>query len=61
VPGERTADLSLDVPAGGYAIEWMNPADLKVLASETIKHAGGPLSLRSPTHAVDIALRIRAC
>jgi hypothetical protein len=52
--------LKLDLPAGGYRIEWVNPADLGILKTQRVgKHNGGTIALeRSPEHREDIALRI---
>jgi hypothetical protein len=58
----QTLDLVLNLPAGGYRIEWVQPADLRVLKTEVIeKHVGGNARLeRSPEHRADIAIRIHS-
>jgi len=52
----------LDLPPGSYRLEWIRPADLAVLGTQTIeKHGGGKIKLApSPEHKADIAMRIRS-
>jgi hypothetical protein len=56
----RKIDLTLDLPAGGYRLEWLRPADLKILQSQTLpNHSGGRIALNtSPEYQVDVAMRI---
>lgn len=56
----QTLDLTLDLPAGGYKIEWIQPADLRVLKTQRIEqHSGGSARLESsPDHQADIAIRV---
>jgi hypothetical protein len=56
----RTLDLAVDLPAGGYQVEWLRPADLTVLKTQAIPaHGGGRIALQtSPQYRADIALRI---
>jgi hypothetical protein len=58
----RTVAPMLDLPAGGYRIEWIRPADASVLKTQVIeKHNGGGVRLEtSPEHREDIAIRIRS-
>jgi hypothetical protein len=58
-PGDYTEELVLDLPAGNYKIDWVEPATGKVLRTETIKHPGGIMKSTTPKHTVDIALRIK--
>lgn len=58
--GEFRVNLELDVPAGSYHAEWIEPASGKVLLAETRSHAGGGLALNSPRYAQDAALRLTA-
>jgi hypothetical protein len=51
-------NLKLDLPAEVYMYEWMNPADGKVLESQTFKHKGGEIMLSSPVYHDDIVLKI---
>jgi len=54
--GERTATLSLDLPAGNYAIDWVDTKTGAVAKSEGLSGAG---EITSPAYSEDIALRIR--
>ena len=47
------------VPAGGYALDWVDPASGRVLASEAIEWKGGDLAVKTPAYALDVALRMR--
>jgi hypothetical protein len=58
-PGRYEERLTLDLPAGVYRCEWVNPATGELLRSDTITHGGGRRVINTPRHAVDIALRIR--
>lgn len=56
----KTLDLVLELPAGSYRVEWVQPADLAVLKSQLLsRHSGGKVKLAaSPEHRADIAMRI---
>ena len=56
----KTLSLALELPAGSYRAEWVQPGNLTILKTQDIsKHAGGKLTLAaSPEHTVDIAMRI---
>ncbi len=58
-PGDYSEDLTLDLPAGTYKLDWVEPATGKVLKTDTVKHDGGSLKSTTPRHSVDIALRIK--
>jgi hypothetical protein len=58
--GDFQSDFSLDVPAGRYRAEWIEPATGKPLQAETKRHTGGALALVSPHYTQDIALRLKA-
>ena len=58
-PGKYAETLVLDLPAGAYQADWVDPATGSVLSSVTFTHQGGNKALISPEHAVDIALRIK--
>jgi hypothetical protein len=60
VKGGTKADLKLELPKGKYAIEWLNPRTGKMDKTESLEHAGGTATLRSPAYTEDIALAIRA-
>jgi hypothetical protein len=60
VPGSYEERLTLDLPAGMYGAEWVNPSTGEVLGSERFTHSGGQRSLSTPKHTVDVALRIKS-
>jgi hypothetical protein len=60
IPGTYRETITLnDVPRGSYAIEWVEPATGRGVASSKSKHPGGNLVIDTPTYSVDIALRIK--
>ena len=59
VPGSYEERLTLDLPAGTYQADWVEPASGNVLGTETFTHQGGNRTFATPWHAVDIALRIK--
>ena len=52
-------DLTLDLPAGAYAVQWLNPSTGKTERSETLRHPGGPTTLHAPAFVEDLALSLR--
>jgi len=58
-PGAYVEHLELDLPAGTYQTDWVDPATGATISSATIHHQGGTRSFISPQHSVDIALRIK--
>jgi len=53
------AALKFTLPAGRYAVEWIEPLDGRVLRAEKLDHKGGMAELgESPEYRADIALRI---
>lgn len=59
VPGNYEERLILELPAGTYQADWINPSTGTVLGTETFTHAGGKRTVTTPKHAVDVALRIK--
>jgi hypothetical protein len=55
-----TAKLTIDLPAGQYAIQWLDPKTGKVTKQERVQHKGGARELVSPPYTEDIALRMNA-
>ena len=51
------ADLKLEMPAGVYQVEWLNPRTGTVEKKATLEHHGGAAILSSPDYVEDIALR----
>jgi hypothetical protein len=47
------------VPAGGYALEWIDPSTGAVLGSEVVRASGGDVVLKTPAYSLDIACRMR--
>jgi hypothetical protein len=60
VPGAYEERLILDLSAGTYQADWVDPSTGAVLGTETFTHAGGQRSVSTPRHAVDMALRIKS-
>ncbi len=56
--GEKQVTLTLDVPAGSYHVAWVDPKTGEETGKQKLKHRGGDLVMKSPTHTEDIALRI---
>jgi hypothetical protein len=57
--GDRAA-LELEIPAGSYRAEWLNPRTGIVDKSQDVDHKGGRVTLESPRYGEDVALRIVA-
>jgi len=57
--GGSQANLELELPAGNYRVEWLDPVTGNAGPKTRLKHAGGAAVLKSPSYATDIALRIR--
>ncbi|HEV3167463.1 MAG TPA: putative collagen-binding domain-containing protein [Isosphaeraceae bacterium] len=60
IKGGTKADLELDIPAGSYRAEWLNPRTGRIDKAEDVQHPGGRLKLASPEYSEDIALRVVA-
>jgi hypothetical protein len=58
-PGNYVEKLELNVPAGVYKAEWVDPASGHITGTETLRHGGGTRVFTTPAHAVDVALRIK--
>jgi Putative collagen-binding domain of a collagenase len=54
------ADLVLDLPAGRYRANWINPRTGAVESAQDIDHPSGEVTLDSPRYDEDIALKIVA-
>jgi hypothetical protein len=52
------AVVVIELPAGRYRAEWIDPLTGKISGRETVAHKGGGLALRSPPYREDIALRL---
>ena len=58
-PGQYQELLTLDLPAGIYKADWIDPSTGALLGTQTLTLSGGTCSVTTPRHAVDIALRIK--
>jgi hypothetical protein len=58
-PGQYHETLVLDLPAGTYKADWVDPSSGSLLSTVTFTHQGGKQNLITPEHTVDIALRIK--
>ena len=56
--GPRTELGIVDLPAGSYRAEWVDPRRGTVLTDEILEHAGGTRILTSPEYSEDLALRL---
>lgn len=58
VNGSGLSDLGIELPAGQYGAEWVNPKTGRTEKAEPFQHDGGIRTLHAPTYVDDIALRI---
>jgi hypothetical protein len=56
---QQSGQITLTLPRGQYAVEWVNTKTGTVDRKESIVHPGGETQLESPPFKADIALRIR--
>jgi hypothetical protein len=56
----RTVEVSLDLPAGRYAVEWLSPKTGTLAPGEPFDHPGGRKSLTWGAFDEDLALAVRA-
>jgi hypothetical protein len=56
--GGGQASLALELPAGEYQVEWVNPVSGRLEKQERLAHSGGTATLACPPYNPDIALRI---
>jgi hypothetical protein len=57
-PGSHQANLSVNLPAANYRVEWVNPAGGNALSGQDIAHGGGNRTFSSPGYSEDIILQI---
>jgi len=53
-------NFGLNLPAGKYSMQWLDPVTGEYSKKKTLRHAGGRAELASPAYVFDIALRIVA-
>jgi hypothetical protein len=58
-PGNYQEDLVLNLPPGTYQADWVDAATGSIIRTDKFTHEGGSRTIATPTHAVDIALRIK--
>ena len=58
-PGNYQEILVLDLPAGNYNAEWIDPASGGVISAQKFTAAGGTHNLKTPAYSIDIGLRIK--
>ena len=58
IPGRYQERLHVELPAGSYQVEWIDPANGHLLASEQMRQTAGECVLKSPAYRIDMALRI---
>ena len=56
--GGKQINTTLKLPAGKYAVSWMDPVTGAYSKEEALKHKGGNVVVASPPFEFDIALRI---
>jgi hypothetical protein len=59
IPGDYREELALELPAGDWQLDWVEPATARTIATSRIKHRGEAVTVRTPAHRLDIALGIR--
>lgn len=59
VPGDYREELMLNLPAGHYRVDWVDPETGSVLNSINLIHEGGNRTLNTPAYKIDIALKIK--
>jgi hypothetical protein len=57
-PGDYSDTLALNLLAGRYRAEWIEPVSGSRVASEGFDHPGGVYSITTPHYSIDLALRI---
>jgi hypothetical protein len=59
MPGAYAERFVLDLPAGTYQADWVDPSTGTILETQKFTHTGGHRSVSTPKHTVDMALRIK--
>jgi hypothetical protein len=57
-PGNYAVRLDVELPAGTYRCEWIDPETGSVVDSRIVNHDGGIKQLMGPQYKIDIALKI---
>lgn len=56
----RTTKLTVQLPKGRYAVEWLDPKSGRWSRQRKVTHSGGGCALESPVYTEDVALLVRA-
>ena len=56
--GGGHCEAAVELPAGKYREEWMDPQTGRIAKRSVVKHPGGKYQVKSPDYADDIALRL---
>lgn len=56
----RTTQVEIELPAGGYRVDWIDTKTGELAKQERFSHKGGVHSLASPQYTEDIAVRVQA-
>lgn len=59
-PGSFQDSVSIEIPAGTFKIEWINPSTGQLIDSYSKTWKGGNLILQTPRYDLDIALRMKS-
>jgi hypothetical protein len=59
-PGMYQEQLVLNLPAGVYKMDWIDPSNGAMLGTERFTHTGGQHPVSTPKHTIDMALRIKS-
>jgi hypothetical protein len=58
IPGNYRDELILNLKAGTYRAEWIDPPTGEVIRIDRFSHEGGKMTIDTPFYKVDIALKI---
>ena len=58
--GDYSPMLTVSLPAGSYAVTFINPADLAVIETKEVVSNGGGTQISCPLYHLDLALKIMA-
>jgi hypothetical protein len=58
-PKQAQTNLTVELPAGSYTVEWIDTKTGAIAKREKFKHDGGERKLTAPDYKDDIALRIK--
>jgi hypothetical protein len=60
IKGGTQAELRLELPKNDYRVSWLHPRTGKIEASQSLKHTGGVVTVKSPAYTEDMALSLKA-